>query len=130
MKATAAASGRSKSFSTEVSRVVIPAATWARNLDAFDDILLGGFGTPRGGFVIVWKSSDLSRKRLGHRETARQLRRRLRRCHPSNWLSVARQSLAASCGVGPTVFHWLVQIIRRHGSGGEEAGDGIELVLE
>jgi hypothetical protein len=32
-------------FYDEISRVVIPEVYWGRNLDAFDDILSGGFGT-------------------------------------------------------------------------------------
>jgi len=39
-------------FYTEVSRVVIPGADWGHNLDAFNDILRGGFGTPEGGFTV------------------------------------------------------------------------------
>jgi hypothetical protein len=39
-----------ETFFEEVSRVLIPDADWGRNLDAFNDILRGGFGTPeRGG---------------------------------------------------------------------------------
>jgi RNAse (barnase) inhibitor barstar len=60
-------------FYEEVSRVLIPGAYWGRNLDAFNDILRGGFGTREEGFVLVWKNSDLSRQRLGYPETVRQL---------------------------------------------------------
>ncbi len=35
-----------ESFFDEVSRVLIPGAKWGRNLDAFNDVLRGGFGTP------------------------------------------------------------------------------------
>lgn len=35
-------------FYDEVSRVLIPGASWGHNLDAFNDILRGGFGTPPG----------------------------------------------------------------------------------
>ena len=52
-------------FYEEISRVLIPGATWGRNLDAFNDILWGGFGTPEAGFVLVWKNHHLSRDRLG-----------------------------------------------------------------
>lgn len=38
---------------------------WGRNLDAFNDILSGGFGTPEDGFVFIWKNSDLSKEKLG-----------------------------------------------------------------
>src|SRR5438034_8914852 len=67
-----------------VTRVLIPGAEWGHNLDAFNDILRGGFGTPEGGFVLRWKNSQLSRERLGYDETVRQLESRLSRCHPSN----------------------------------------------
>ncbi|MCP3977199.1 MAG: hypothetical protein GY720_22140 [bacterium] len=36
----------------EVTRSLIPGAEWGRNLDAFNDILRGGFGTPEDGFVV------------------------------------------------------------------------------
>jgi RNAse (barnase) inhibitor barstar len=52
-------------FYDEISRVLIPGATWGRNLDAFNDILWGGFGTPEDGFVLVWNNHHLSRDRLG-----------------------------------------------------------------
>ena len=42
-------------------------------------------------------------------------------------LSVALQ--CGGSGVGPTVFDWLVEIIRRHCPGGEEEQNGVELVL-
>jgi RNAse (barnase) inhibitor barstar len=52
-------------FYDEFSRVVIPGVSWGHNLDAFDDVLYGGFGTPDDGFVLRWKNHDLSRQRLG-----------------------------------------------------------------
>lgn len=38
---------------------------WHGNLDAFNDILRGGFGTPEGGFVLRWTNSDRSSEALG-----------------------------------------------------------------
>jgi RNAse (barnase) inhibitor barstar len=112
-----------------ISQVLIPGAEWGRNLDAFNDILRGGFGTPEGGFVLRWVNSKLSRDRLGYPETARQLEHRLNRCHPVNRTMVAADLARAQQGVGPTVFDWLVAIIAVHGEGGEEQEDGVELVL-
>ena len=60
-------------FYDEVSRVLIPGAAWGHNLDAFDDILCGGFGTPEEGFKLRWLHHVLSRERLGYAETVRQL---------------------------------------------------------
>jgi hypothetical protein len=34
-----------------------------------NDILRGGFGTPDDGFTLRWKNHDISRQRLGYRET-------------------------------------------------------------
>ena len=116
-------------FYEEISAVLIPGADWGRNLDAFNDILRGGFGTPEGGFVLRWTNSRLSRQRLGYAETVRQLERRLQRCHPSNRSHVARDLEAARRGEGATVFDWLVEIISVHQVGGDEAEDGVELVL-
>ena len=101
-------------FYEEVSRKLIPGAEWGHNLDAFNDILRGGFGTPEEGFVLVWRSSALSRERLGYPETIRQLERRLLRCHPSNRANVMGQLSRARLGQGPTSFDWLVEIIQGH----------------
>src|SRR4051812_39471703 len=56
--------------------------TWTDSLDAFNDILRGGFGTPDGGFVLRWVHSDLSRDALGWQATVGWLETTLERCHP------------------------------------------------
>ena len=101
-------------FYEEVSRKLIPGADWGHNLDAFNDILRGGFGTPDEGFVLVWRRSDLSRERLGYAETIRQLERRLLRCHPTNRSNVKDELSRARRSEGPTSFDWLVEIIQGH----------------
>lgn len=117
-------------FYDVVSRVLIPGVYWGHNLDALNDILRGGFGTPEGGFILRWKNSAVSHERLGYPETVRQLELRLSRCHPSNreWV---RQDLerARQC-VGPTAFDWLVDVIEIHCAGGREQDDGVELILD
>ena len=117
-------------FFDHVSSRIVPGATWGRNLNAFNDILRGGFGTPEGGFVFCWKNHDISKRRLGHEETARQLRKRLERCHPSHFASVETELAAALRHEGAMVFDWLVEIIQLHCPGGEEQDDGIELILQ
>jgi RNAse (barnase) inhibitor barstar len=116
-------------FYEVASKVLIPGAEWGYNLDAFNDILRGGFGTPDGGFVLRWVNSALSRERLGYPETVRQLERRLAHCHPANRENVAADLERARQGVGPTVFDCLVEIIGVHGADGAEQEDGVELVL-
>ena len=63
-----------ESFYDEVARVLVsPGVFWGRNLNAFNDILRGGFGTPEGGFILRWMNSELSRQYFGYPETVRQL---------------------------------------------------------
>ncbi len=52
-------------FYDVISRVLIPGVEWGRNLNAFNDILRGGFGTPDNGFILLWKNSSVSRQQLG-----------------------------------------------------------------
>ena len=44
-------------FYEEVDRKIIT-APWGHNLDAFNDILRGGFGTPVEGFVLAGKTPN------------------------------------------------------------------------
>ena len=102
---------------------------WNGTLDAFNDILRGGFGTPDGGFVLRWERSELSRAALGHDATARWLQGVLVTCHPMNREGVRARLQAARAGVGPTLFDKLIEIIETHGPGGAEADDSVDLEL-
>lgn len=55
-------------FAREFSRH-LDGYVWHGNLDALNDILRGGFGTPEQGFVLRWLRSDLSREGLGWNAT-------------------------------------------------------------
>jgi RNAse (barnase) inhibitor barstar len=101
-------------FYEVVGAVLVPGQDWGRNLDAFNDILCWRLGEDREPYVLVWKNSKVSRKRLNHLEAERQLERRLKYCHPSNRALVAEQLARASQCEGPTVFDWLVEIIQEH----------------
>ena len=119
-----------EAFYDEFSCVALDGSFWGRNLDAFNDALRGGFGTPEGGFALRWSNSTASRVLLGYPETVRQLKLRLERCHPSNVKHVKGELSDAERGVGPTVFDWLVEIIAVHGPGGDEAEDNVQLILD
>jgi RNAse (barnase) inhibitor barstar len=118
-----------EAFYEHIGEVLIPGFEWGRNLDAFNDILRGGFGTPNDGFVVRWKNSDRSQQKLGYPETIRYVESKLTRCHPENRESVKGDLLLAQQGKGQTLFEILTDIIRIHGPGGSEAEDGVELVL-
>lgn len=117
-------------FFDHVGARLIPGVVWGHNLDAFNDILRGGFGRSEGGFVLCWKDHDISRQRLGYDETVRQLQKKLARCHPDNVASVEGELAIAISRRGPTAFDWLVEIIECHGADGSEPEDGVELQLQ
>ncbi|SRR6266545_188096 len=117
-------------FYDEVSQRLVPGAAWGRNLDAFNDILRGGFGTPVGEWILRWQNANLSRERLGYDETMRWLRKKLRTCHRDNVERVREDLRQAERREGQTLFDILVEIIRVHGPGGTESEDGVHLELE
>ena len=102
---------------------------WQGNLDAFDDILSGGFGTPEGGFVLRWLHSERSRQVLGYEATVARLQQLIASCHPTNRLHLLSALDMAKRRTGPTLFDELVEIIRTHGPGGDDADDGVLLDL-
>jgi RNAse (barnase) inhibitor barstar len=53
------------SFYDEITNLLILGAKWGRNLDAFNDILRGGFGTSSEGFVLRLTYNGRLRKALG-----------------------------------------------------------------
>ena len=98
-------------FFQEFGRQVMPGQWWGENLDAFDDVLYGGFGTPGNGFVLVWRNSDISRETLGHQAMARKIAEVLTR-----YRSADREAelAAARRGEGQTIFDVILEIIHRH----------------
>jgi hypothetical protein len=102
---------------------------WRGSLDAFNDILRGGCGTPDGGFELRWLNSERSRTALGWPATIRWLENTIDRCHPSNVPRLTAELKAARRGEGTTLFDWIVEIIEAHGPGGAEAEDNVVLRL-
>jgi hypothetical protein len=117
-------------FFEEIDRVLIKEAFWGHNLNAFNDILRGGFGTPEGGFTLVWSHHEVSRERLGHAETARGWEQGLAAATDPDWRRRMGHALRlARAGAGPTIFDDLVRIILEHSPGGREERGNVILVL-
>lgn len=81
------------------------------NLDWFNDILFWPCGEKGTCYTLVWRNADESRRRLGHRETVRQLQSRGTERFPNGTAKAVSNIHEASRGEGPTVFDWLVEII-------------------
>lgn len=122
-----------EAFYDEISRVLLPELPidgWGHNLDALNDILSGGFGTPEEGFILRWKHAAYSKTVLGYDETCRQLELRLLSCHPDNCNLVKKQLASARLRQGKTVFDWIVEIIEDHGPTGSQSYNSVELILD
>jgi RNAse (barnase) inhibitor barstar len=102
---------------------------WGRNLDAFNDVLRGGFSTPDGGFTLRWARSDVSAQRLGWSETVRYIEKKLTTCHPANIPYVEADLQAARREEGQTLYTTIIDIIAAHGPGDDESEDNVHLTL-
>jgi hypothetical protein len=88
--------------------------SWRGNLDAFNDMLAGGFGTPDDGFILIWRNSAISKEKLGYAETVEWYEIMIQHCHPSNVKAITRRLEHARDNVGYTLFDKLVEIINDH----------------
>jgi RNAse (barnase) inhibitor barstar len=114
------------SFYSAVEKALTKDLGWhiGRNLNAFNDVLRGGFGVHdyEEPIRLVWLRSEKSRKELGWKETVKYLLTKLKTCHPTNVESVKRDLALAEAHAGKTIFDLIVVIIEKH--------DYIELNLE
>ncbi|NOK60941.1 MAG: hypothetical protein GFH27_549289n77 [Chloroflexi bacterium AL-W] len=108
-------------FIAEINAVLLKDYVWDGNLDAFNDLLYGGFGALDAGFHLEWRNARTASEHLGYAATIQWLRDRYTLCHPSNKSYVLQQSADAENQRGATLFDWLVQIIASH--------EGIRLTL-
>jgi len=115
-------------FFDEVQRKLCPDfKEFGRNLDAFNDVLQGGFGLFEYGepIKLIWNNSDKSKKDLGYEAEADWLKQIRVRAHSSNHNSIDERIDRAQNKKGPTMFEQILEIITA-----SEHADRIELILE
>ncbi|KKC37265.1 ribonuclease inhibitor [Devosia epidermidihirudinis] len=106
------------SFYAEINRVFMVGVDWqlGESLDAFNDLLYGGFGAIEGNEAIdlVWTEFERSRDRLGRDVTRRFLSAKL--SHPDRFdtARIERDLAALDAGEGQTYFEILLEIIGDH----------------
>lgn len=125
-------------FFAEISDCLLLVPGFPVNLDQFNDVLRGDYGTPDEGFVLVWKNHHVSRERLGYDEIIRDLRAVLAAPKPSSWTEPEYSSsirhwedrlAAALRGDGPTLYDEIIEVIQHHGPNGTHCTN-IVLVLQ
>ena len=106
------------SFYEEINRVFMQNEDWklGESLDAFSDLLYGGFGEIKGKepLQFIWKDIDNSKGSLGVEATKAFYEEKL--ANPSTYnVSWAKEKLEAlENGKGQTYFDIIMEIIREH----------------
>lgn len=102
-------------FYTEMDHLLTKDLGWktGHNLDAFNDLLRGGFGVHEYGehLHIKWLHAAKSRRDFGYDATAAYYEKMLTTCHPVNRKSVEEKLAAAREHKGKTVMDMIVDII-------------------
>jgi hypothetical protein len=102
--------------------------TWHGNLDAFNDLLRGGFGTTERMGTEVAQLGVVSR-RTGIRSDDSATGAAPTHLSSLEPFKHRSRILRARSGQGSTLFDQIVEIIREHGPGGSESHDDIVLEL-
>lgn len=106
------------SFYEEMNRVFMAGENWrmGNNLDAFNDVLHGGFGAIAGKEPVrlLWKSMEQSRQALGYEATRKYYEEKLQPGSPFNKAYFSKQLAALDNGTGKTYFDILLGIIADH----------------
>lgn len=106
------------SFYAEINRVFMAGEDWmlGQSLDAFNDMLHGGFGAIDHGEPVrlVWRDFERSRVVLGVEATRTYLKNKLARPQTFNAEVIRKQLDALNAGTGQTYFDILIEIIGEH----------------
>jgi RNAse (barnase) inhibitor barstar len=100
---------------------------FGRNLDAFNDVLRGGFGEFEYGTPIklVWTNSNNSKIALGYGAKANYLRRIKVQTDRSNYKYIDARISEADRQEGRTLFDQIIEVIKA-----PEHANRINLILE
>ena len=111
-------------FYDEIERLLTKGLTWkiGRNMDAFNDILRGGFGVHEYGesLAIKWINFKKSKADFGYPATIAYYEQILLQCHPSNITFVQEKINAAKSRKGQTLLDIIVGIILNTNDSGHD----------
>ena len=106
------------SFYEEINRVFMTGESWklGHSLDAFDDLLYGGYGALQGvqSVELLWYNMEHSRKALGYQTTRIYYLDKLKPGSPYNRKLFEEKLAALEAGTGETYFDSIMAIIADH----------------
>ncbi len=106
------------SFYEEINRVFMVCESWVigPSLDAFNDLLYGGYGALQGteSVELVWHHMDHSRQALGYQTTRGYYLDKLKPGSPYNKKLFEEKLSVLESGRGATYFDSVMSIIADH----------------
>lgn len=113
------------SFYEEINRVFMSNEDWkiGQSLDAFNDLLYGGFGAMENGESVkfIWENAENMKKALGYEVTKTYYEDKLKPDASFNSDYFREKLIALESGSGETYFDLLRSVVKTH--------PNIELVL-
>lgn len=102
-------------FYTEIDKLLTKDLDWqtGHGMDAFNDLLRGGFGVHEYGEAlhIKWIHFAKSRQDLGYRATKNYYQNILKKCHPANRSIIEKKLQEAEACQGKTLLDMIIEII-------------------
>lgn len=107
-----------KEFYVEMDNLLTKNLNWktGHNLDAFNDLLRGGFNVFEYSepITLFWINSEKSKKDFGYKATEKYYEAILKTCHPSNTKYVREDIKRVKSKQGQTLFDKIIEIIKSH----------------
>ena len=111
-------------FYCEIDKLLTKDLTWktGHNLDAFNDLLRGGFGMHEYGEPILlrWINFNKSKLDFGYEETIKYYENILKRCHPTNITHLQQLLESAKQHTGATILDKIIEIILNSNNSGHD----------
>ncbi len=105
-------------FFNEIDNIFTKDLDWqtGHNLDAFNDLLRGGFGVHGYGepIKIIWLNGLKSKSDFGFDSTIKYLTNKISTCNPINVENVKADLEKAKIHQGKTLFEIIIEIIKGH----------------
>jgi hypothetical protein len=105
-------------FYQEINRVFMQDENWkiGESLDAFNDLLYGGFGSIKNNesTTLVWKDMEVTRNALGYEATRKYYLNKLLPNSPFNKEHFRIKLDELESGKGKTYFDIILEIIAEH----------------
>ncbi len=106
------------SFYEEINRVFMSEEDWklGNSLDAFDDLLYGGYGIAKNAaeLQLIWRNFEKSRQALGYAATQTYYQQKLEPGSPFNKDLFQNKLRELESGNGQTYFEIVLSIIADH----------------